>query len=252
MKRRMRDLFGKNGRTLIVAMDHAAFLNKPVGGLIHPDDTIRKVVAGGADVVMTTFGTARRFQEELSGCGLILTVPNSSRLVDQTVEAALSVGADGIKCLVYPWLDSDVDSVNNCHRLGIACDRWQMPLLAEVVPGGFAAGPEMRTPEVIAAGARIGAECGGDFIKTFYPGTPEKMQAVIDNCYVPVIILGGPKMDSDRDILQVVKDSTAGGSSGVAMGTNIWRHAHPENLVAAIASILHQDATVDEALEYLK
>jgi DhnA family fructose-bisphosphate aldolase class Ia len=232
-------------------MDHAIFLNKPAGGLIHPGETIRKVVAGGADVVMTTFGTARQFQDELEGAGLILTVQNSPRLTDQTVEAALAVGADGIKCLVYPWLDSDPESVENCHRLGIACHRWQMPLLAEVVPGGFMAGPEMRTPETIAAAARVGAECGGDFVKTFYPGTPEGMQTVVDNCYVPVIILGGPKMDSDRDVLQVVRDSVDGGGSGVAIGTNIWRHAHPDKLVGAITSILHQDATVDEALAHL-
>jgi len=252
MKRRMRDLMASDGRSLIVAMDHAAFLNAPAGGLIHPGETIRKVVGGGADVVMTTFGTARQFQEELSDCGLVLTVPNSATLTDQTVEAALSVGADGIKCLVRPWLESDPDSVYNCHRLGIACDRWQMPLLAEMVPGGFAAGPEMRTPEIIAGSARIGAECGADFIKTFYPGTPEGMRVVVDNCYVPIIILGGPKMDSDRDILQVIKDAVDGGSSGVAMGTNIWRHQHPGKLVAAIASVLHKNATVDEALKELE
>ena len=242
---------GRDGRTLIVAMDHAAFLNKPVSGLIHPEETIVKVIEGGADVVMTTFGTARQFKDELMGCGLILTLPNQAALIESTVEAALTLGADGVKCLMYPWLDSDPDSVTNAQRLGVVCDRWQVPLLAEVVPGGFAAGPDMRTPEIIAAGARIGAECGGDFIKTFYTGDPETFRVVVDNVYVPVIILGGPKMDNDRDVLEVVKGCTDAGGQGVAIGTNIWRHPHPDKLVAAISSILHDNTTIEEALQRL-
>ena len=55
---RMRRIFKSDGRTLIVAMDHAGFMG-PVAGLIDPVATVNAVVAGGADAVMTTLGTAK-------------------------------------------------------------------------------------------------------------------------------------------------------------------------------------------------
>jgi DhnA family fructose-bisphosphate aldolase class Ia len=251
MKRRMNQLFREDGRIVIVAMDHAAFSDKPLQGMIHPGETIRRVVSGGADTVMTTFGTATCFAEELSRCGLILTIQPADPMGEHGVEEALSIGADGIKGMVYPWLASDPTSVLNCNRLGALCHRWQMPFLAEVIPGGFQGGPEFHTPEKIAAGARVGAECGADMIKTLYTGSSDTFKVVTDNCYVPVIILGGGKMDSDEELLGVVKSSLEGGSRGVAMGNNIWRHPHPDKIVSAIAAVVHDGATVTQALKKL-
>ena len=54
---RMRRLFRPDGRVLLVAMDHAAFMG-PADGLDLP--TMCAVVKAGADAVMTTYGTARR------------------------------------------------------------------------------------------------------------------------------------------------------------------------------------------------
>jgi DhnA family fructose-bisphosphate aldolase class Ia len=251
MKRRIQHLFREDGRTLIVAMDHAAFSDRPLPGLSHPGEIIKKVVCGGADAVMTTFGTACHFSEELAKCGLILTIRHDDPSVEEAVHAALAAGADAIKRMIYPWLDSDPYSVTYGFRTGDICMRWQLPFLAEVVPGGFQAGPELRTPEKIAAGARIGAECGADMVKTFYPGSPGGLRVVVENCYVPVVVLGGPRMDNERDLLEVVRGTMEGGGRGVAMGNNIWRHSHPDKLVAAIATIIHDGATVDQAMSKL-
>ena len=58
---RMRRLFRPDGRVLLVAMDHAAFMG-PADGLDLP--TMCAVVKAGADAVMTTYGTARRAAAE--------------------------------------------------------------------------------------------------------------------------------------------------------------------------------------------
>ena len=99
MKRRMHHLFKEDGRILIVAMDHAGFVDTPMPGMIHPGETIRKVVAGGADVVMTTFGTATLFTEELAGCGLILSASCGSPMGEYVVEAARLVRGAGTMAL---------------------------------------------------------------------------------------------------------------------------------------------------------
>jgi len=253
MKRRMKHLFREDGRSLIVAMDHAGVFREPIDNLMDPGQTIRELVAGGADAIMTTFGTASRFSDDLGGCGLILSIQGSATEDSSAVvEASLQIGADGVKVLVCPWMDSEPDSVAIAYRLGTECQKWQMPFLAETLPGGFRGGPDLRTPERIAAAARIGAECGGDFIKTFYTGNPDTFRRVAENCYVPVLILGGAKVDCDQDLLEMVKGSVDAGGKGVCIGRNIWGHPHPRRMVSAIASIIHDAATVEQALMKLR
>ncbi len=251
MKRRMHHLLREDGKILIVAMDHAAWSDRPLPGMIKPGELIRKVVSAGADAILTTLGTATAFSDELGPGGLILTVNADEPMLQVAVETALSVGADAVKCMIYPGLGTDRTSLINAGRLGAECKKWQMGFLAEVVPGGFQGGPEFRTPEKIAGGARVGAECGGDFVKTLYTGSAESFRMVTENCYVPVVILGGAKMDSDEDLLTVVKGSLDGGGKGVAFGNNIWRHEHPDRLVAAISAVIHEGATVAQALKKL-
>lgn len=248
-KRRMNRIFKPDGRCLIVAMDHVGFMNKPLPGLIRANDTVRKCVANGADAIMTTFGTARACAEEIGDAGLILTISSYERpAIDLAVETGLRLGADALKVLVYPFQNNPEPSMLNLSWLGAQCNAWGMPLLAETIPGGWTAGPEMRTPEALAAGARLGAEAGCDFIKTFPTSDPTQFHIVAENCPVPVVILGGEKANSDKELLQAVKAQIDNGAAGVAMGRNLWGHSSPDRITAALAAIIHENATVDEAL----
>ncbi len=168
------------------------------------------------------------------------------------VETALRIGADGVKNMVYPWWDAAPDTLRDCACLAAECQKWGMPLLAETVPGGFAAEEEMRSPERIAAGARVGAEAGADYIKTFYTGDPESFRMVVENSSVPVVILGGSKMGDERRLLESVRGALTAGAVGVAMGRNIWGHDDPEAITAAVAAVIHNDASVETALKNLK
>jgi len=251
-KRRMNRIFRSDGRALIVAMDHVGFMNKPLPGLIQPGETIRQCAANGADAIMTTAGTAMACLNDIGSAGLILTIPSFERpAIDLAAEYALRIGADAVKVLVYPFEHQPEPSILSLTWLGAQCAAWGMPLLAETIPGGWGGGPDVRTPESLAAGARIGAEAGADFIKTFPTGDPAQFRIVADNCPVPVVILGGEKAGSDRELLQAVKAHIDNGAAGVAMGRNLWGHAQPGKLTAALAAVIHHNAGVDDALKLL-
>jgi class I fructose-bisphosphate aldolase len=64
--------------------------------------------------------------------------------------------------------------------------------------------------------------------------------------------MGGPKMETDRDILEVVKGMIDAGGCGVAFGRNIWQHKDPTAMIRAISMIIHRDATVEKALKELE
>ena len=75
---------------------------------------------------------------------------------------------------------------------------------------------------------------------------------MVAGCPVPVVIAGGPKMNSDRDILEMVQGSIAAGGAGVSIGRNVFQHRNPSRMVGAISMIVNENSGVDEALSFLK
>jgi DhnA family fructose-bisphosphate aldolase class Ia len=231
---RMRRVFGSDGRTLIVAMDHAGYMG-PVAGLIDPVATVRAVVAGGADAVMTTLGTAHRILGALDGRGLVLSVDLHAPDPLAVVENAVALGADSLKTLAY-WGTDDHAGWRNLGRYGVLCDRWGLPFQAEIIPFGFGA-TDKHTPENIAIGARVGAESGADYVKVQYTGDPDSFRQVCEGAGVPVIILGGAR--SERPITGQVADAIRAGGAGIAFGRNIWSAPDPEAMTRELVGAIH-------------
>jgi len=239
----MRRIFASDGRTLVVAMDHAGFMG-PVRGLIDPAATVRAVIAGGADAVMTTTGTARRIIEALDGRGLILSVDLMAPDPVGVVERAVALGADSLKTLAY-WGGEDPAGMRNLGRYGVLCDHWGLPFQAEMIPFSFGA-VDKHTPENIAIAARVGAECGADYVKVQYTGDPESFRPVVEGAGVPVIILGGAPSASSAPITKQVADAIRVGGAGIAFGRNIWSTPDPEAAVRSFVSAVHGAGARDE------
>ena len=117
-----------------------------------------------------------------------------------------------------------------------------------MVPGGFDSGPEFRTLKSINMAARVGAELGADIIKCPYV---EGFEPVTATTYVPVVILGGAKQGSEREMLVKIKGAVDAGGAGVAVGRNIWQAPDTAKMTRAVAAILHHGAGVDEAMQLL-
>jgi DhnA family fructose-bisphosphate aldolase class Ia len=125
-----------------------------------------------------------------------------------------------------------------------------MPLLAMMYPRG----PNIKDShavDLVAHAARLGAELGADIVKTNYTGDVESFKEVISSCHVPVIIAGGPKMETSSDVLQMVKDSITAGGAGLSIGRNVFQHEDPAKIVMALSAIVHSEASVAEALKIL-
>ncbi len=250
--RRLNRIFRPDGRALIVAMDHA-LMDGPRKGLERPGETIAKVAAGGADAVLTSYGIARQFAAALARVGLILRAdagatslgtPGPATLFWE-VEEALRLGADALAVSAYPGASNETQTLENLATLAAQAHAWGLAVLGEMVPGGFDSGPEYRTPATIALAARVGAEMGADIIKTPYV---DGFEQVVQGCYVPIVILGGAKRASVREMLEEIKAAVDAGAAGVAIGRNIFAADDPAAMTAAVAAILHEDATVEEAL----
>jgi len=105
--------------------------------------------------------------------------------------------------------------------------------------------------KVVKHAARVGGELGADLVKVSYTGNVETFREVVEGCPSPVVIAGGPKMDSDHDVLTMVHGSIQAGGAGVSIGRNIFQNKNVEAIVRAISKIVHEEADVEEAMSLL-
>jgi fructose-bisphosphate aldolase/2-amino-3,7-dideoxy-D-threo-hept-6-ulosonate synthase len=242
---RLSRLTRKDGKTLIVAIDHGI-----VGiteGIENVLGIVEKVIEGGADAVLVNFGVARKIIEKFGGSvAIVLTIPFDPKYV----ELAVKMGVDAVKTTYFGPVPLSEDKYNKFSAVGQACEEWEIPWVAEVVP----VDDQNKTIfeiEMIKKAARIGSEVGGDIIKTAYTGTPSDYRKVIEASLAPIVVMGGPKMENVKDVLQITKDSIDAGAIGGAIGRNIWQHKDPVKMTRAIVSVIHENATTEEALEIL-
>ena len=68
-KRRMNNIFKKDGKSFVLAMDHSAQMYSP--DLKDPGHIIRECAAGGVDCFLTTYGIIKHFASFQYSQGLI-------------------------------------------------------------------------------------------------------------------------------------------------------------------------------------
>ena len=258
---RMERFFNRNtGKSIIVPMDHGVSVG-PIDGLRDMGAMVDAVAGGGANAVLGHMGLPfhghRRHGKDV---GLILhlsagtcvnpTDPNEKVLVN-TVETAVKMGADGVSVHVNVGSKGESKQLEDLGRVAQSCLEWGMPLLAMMYPRGEGLTAAENSVEMVSLAARIGAELGADIIKTPYTGTPEGMQKVVEGCPCPVLIAGGSKM-SDEDTLKTIRGAIDAGCAGLSMGRNAFQHPTPARFVAAAARIVHEDASVADALAFLR
>jgi DhnA family fructose-bisphosphate aldolase class Ia len=253
--RRLNRIFRPDGRALIVAFDHG-MLDGPAPGMEQPGATLEQIVAGGADAILTTYGTATRFAREIAPLGLILRIDGGGTKLGQigpgsqfyTIEDALRLGADAVAVSAFPGAPNEEESLATLASVIGEAHAWGIPVMGEMVPGGFDSPEHMRTPESIAIAARVGAELGSDWMKIPYA---EGFEWVTSTCYVPVVILGGAKKGSERIMLEKIRAALDVGAKGVAVGRNIFQAENPRAMTAAVAALIHAEASIDEAMAIL-
>jgi predicted phospho-2-dehydro-3-deoxyheptonate aldolase len=257
---RMERILDRNsGRTVIVPMDHGVTVG-PIAGLEDMRTAVSNVVRGGANAVLMHKGMVHAGHRETGrDIGLIVHLsagttlspdPNVKELVC-TLEEAIKLGADAVSVHINLGAETENHMLRQLGQVGERCQNWQMPLIAMMYTRGAKIQNEFDVKNVKHA-ARVGAELGADIVKAPYTGSVESFREVVQGCPVPVVIAGGEKMESDRDILTVVRDSLAAGAAGLSIGRNAFQHKHPERMIRALCAIVHHEASEEEAEAILK
>jgi len=254
--RRLRRIIRSDLKTLIIAMDHGITVG-PVSGLENMQETVRRVVNGGADAVLFHKGIAKHV--DTLGSGLIVHVSASTKLSSKpnlkvdvcTVEEAITLGADAVSTHINIGSEEEHLMLQSLGALSRECDSFGLPLLAMMYPRG----PNIKNEhglEVVAHAARIGAELGADIVKTVYTGDIDSFRRVVKSCPVPIVVAGGAQMNSDKEVLELGENSMKAGAAGLSFGRNVFQHARPEAMAKALVDIVHNGATANQAFQVLE
>lgn len=241
------------GRAVIVPMDHG--LSKgPIFGLTDMKDTVRKVAEGGATAVlmhkgMVQFGH-RGFGNDV---GLIIHLSAGTemgsfarkKVIVTSVEEALTLGADAVSIHITLGTNTEPEMLKSAGEVSADCRKWGVPLLAMVYPGEK---DLLLDVDAIRHCGRVAAELGADIVKTPYTGDTDTFREVVKSAGIPVLIAGGPMMNSDIEMLRVVRDSLDAGGKGVSIGRNIFQHKNITGVTRAVSKIVLEDADLKTAL----
>lgn len=246
------------GRTIIVPLDHGVSVG-PIEGIADMREAVTNIVSGGANAVLMHKGVVRcGHRARGRDVGLIIHLsastdlspfPNAKTLVC-TVEEAIKLGADAVSVHVNLGDETEARMLDALGQVTAVAASWSVPVLAMM----YGRGPKIKNsfdPDVVAHCARVGNELGADIVKVPYTGDPDSFARVVAGCCVPVVIAGGPKIDSRRSLLEMIADSVAAGGAGLSVGRNIFQDPDPARLLAAVTAIVHEGMGVDAAMEAL-
>lgn len=258
---RMERLINRDtGKTVLVPMDHGVS-SGPMEGIVNLKETIQKVAEGGANAIILHKGVVEAgHRGKGKDLGLVvhmsastdLSLRKNDKVLVCTVEEAIKLGADGVSIHINIGAEDEKQMLKDFGEVSKKCLEWQMPLLAMM----YYRGPEVKNPfdsKAIAHIARLAAELGADIVKVPYTGDPESFAKVVEGCPVPVVIAGGPKVDSDEALLKMVYDATVvAGCAGLSIGRNIFQHKDVTKITNVLSKIVHEKISVEEALRLLQ
>jgi len=251
MKNRMSRIINpETGRAVMLAFDHGYFLG-PTHKLEVPGETITPLLPY-ADTIMLTRGVLRTSVDPGSGANVVLRVSGGTSIVGPhlenegittTFEEAIRLNVAGVGLSVFVGTQFERQTLLGLAELVNQGEKYGIPVL-----GITAVGKELekRDARYLALCCRICAELGSHIVKTYYC---EEFEKVTNSCPVPIVIAGGPKLETEMDVFNMTYDAINRGAAGVDMGRNIWQHDHPVAMLRSIRSIVHDNNKPERAFE---
>ena len=159
---KMERLLPSGRKALIVAMDQPRAIYS--GAQADPGKVLDKLAAADVDGYLLSLSTARHFESHLAGRAVVVSVSQDHQGAQQVVEQAVAFGASALKYEVYPYTEAESATMRGLEALAVHADRWGLPIMAEVVPGGFDE-VSLHTATNLRDSVRRAAEAGADIAK---------------------------------------------------------------------------------------
>jgi len=240
----------ETGHVVMLAVDHGYFLG-PTSKIENPRATIAPLLPY-ADALMPTRGVLRTSVDPKTDTPIVLRVSGGTSIIGPSLadeeittsfEDAIRLNVSAVALSIFVGTEYEHQTLMNLADLVNEGEVFGIPVLAVTAVGKEL---EKRDVRFLSLSCRIAAELGAHFVKTYYC---ENFEKVVKGCPVPVVIAGGPKLDTMKDVLQLTHDAISRGAVGVDMGRNIWQSEAPVAAIQAVRAVVHEKYSVKKALD---
>lgn len=250
MKNRLAQVVKEDGHCLFLPIDHGYFQG-PTRKLEKPGETIRPLLPY-CDALFVTRGVLRSAIKPENTKPIILRVSGGTSIIGKdlsnegittSMEEAIRLNVAAVGISIFVGSEFERESLLNLSKLVDEGEKYGIPVMAVTAVGKEL---EKRDARYLGLSCRIGAELGARIVKTYWC---ENFDKVVHGCPVPVVMAGGPKTETEREVFEFVHDGMEKGAIGVNLGRNIWQNEHPVAMIKALRAIIHEKARVKEANE---
>ncbi|MBE9502068.1 MAG: 3-hydroxy-5-phosphonooxypentane-2,4-dione thiolase [Dehalococcoidia bacterium] len=250
MANRMAQLIQSDGHCLFLPVDHGYFQG-PTRRLEEPRKTLEPLLPY-ADAIFITRGVLRSSVEPDSAKPIILRVSGGTSIIGKdlanegittSIEEAIRLNVAAMGLSIFVGSDYEHESLLNLSKLVDEGEKYGIPVMAVTAVGKEL---EKRDARYLALCCRIAAELGARVVKTYYC---EEFEKVVKGCPVPIVMAGGPQVDTELEVFEFVYDGIQKGAIGVNLGRNVWQNDFPVAMIKALRAIIHENATPKAAQE---
>src|SRR4030042_183737 len=205
MANRMAQLFQRDKHCLFLPVEHGYFQG-PTRKLEEPRKTLEPLLPY-ADAVFITRGVLRSSVEPDNSKPIILRVSGGASMVGKdlanegittSMEEAIRLNVAAVGISVFVGTEYEKESLLNLSNLVNEGERYGIPVMAVTAVGKEL---EKRDARYLALCCRIAAELGARGVKTYWC---EGFGKVRGGCPVPVVMAGGPQVDTELQVFEFV------------------------------------------------
>lgn len=252
-----------NGRGVWIPIDHGAS-DFPVDGLTDTEHVIRSLVRAGVDAIVAQKGLVGHYNHLCQGSSTDMVVhfsvstrhagpDTANKVLVGNADEVRPRGGIGVSCQVNMGSPNEAAMIERMGQMSRAALHHQLPMFGMV----YARGEHLSIMEgdetnANAHAVRLAFELGCDAAKTTWTGNKKSFMEVTSAAPIPVLVAGGPATGDSKAILTMVRDALDAGASGVCMGRQVFSHPNVEAIAKALVMLVHQDSTVEEAMNYCK
>ena len=248
MKNRLSQLIKPDGHCLFLPIDHGYFQG-PTSKLEKPGETIKPLLSY-CDALFVTRGVLRSCVNPEDAPPIILRVSGGTSIIGKdlanegittSIKDAVRLNVAAVGLSIFVGSDYEHQTLMNLSKMVNKAEKFGIPVMAVTAVGKEL---EKRDARYLGLCCRIAAELGAKVVKTYWC---EDFDKVVNGCPVPVVMAGGPKVDTDKEVFEFVYDGMQKGAIGVNLGRNIWQNPHPVPMIRALRSIIHEKANAKQA-----
>ena len=249
MQNRLKSLFGPDGHCFFLPIDHGYFQG-PTTSLEKPGETIKPILPY-CDALFVTRGVLRACVDPAEEKPIILRVSGGTSMVGEdlaneaittSIEEVIRLNAAAVGVSIFVGSDYEKETLLNLSNLVNRCEEYGIPVMAVTAVGKETSKMEAR---YLALSCRIAAELGAKVVKTYW--CRKDFDKVVEGCPVPVVMAGGPKCSTEKEVFEFVYDGMQAGAVGINLGRNVWQNANAVAVAKALRGIIHEEADVEEA-----